>query len=196
MEKGTWAIALCWKHWWKNKTLRGIDWSVMCSKRMGRISMEGERKCTMGEGQKLAHGTGKAGSLWLCPAFPSLLLQQVKGIEACSIPCDYILHVFEVYVSGEKQRDGRDVLHQVVRTLILLSDSFGLSQGRCSSTSVTWWVFSCSPCRVLSPCRVVSTIPLCMIQCLGALLSKEWVHICPLLKRLLWDAEDAEQWGQ
>lgn len=95
----------------------------------------------------------------------------------------------------KKQRDGGDVLHQVVRTLLLLSDSFGL-QGRHSSISVAWWVFSCSPCRVLSPCRVVSTIPLCMIQCLGALLSKEWVHICPLLKRLLWDAEDTEQWGQ
>lgn len=99
-------------------------------------------------------------------------------------------------MSGEKQRDGGGVLHQVVRTLLLLSDSFGLSQGRHSSTSVAWWVFSWSPCRVLSRCRVGSTIPLCMIQCLGALLSKDWVHTCPLLKCLSWDAEDAEQWGQ
>lgn len=170
--------------------------SVMCSKHTGRISMEGERKCTVGEGQKLARGTGKAGSLWLCPALPSLLLQQVKRIQACSIPCDYILHVFEMYLSGEKQRDGGDVLHQVVLTLLLLSDSFGLSQVRHSSTSVAWWMFSWSRGRVLSCCRVVSTIPLFTVQCLGALLSKDWVHVCPLLKCVSWDAEDTEQWGQ
>lgn len=39
-----------------------------------------------GRGKEVHNGRGakagasKAGSLWLCPAFPSLLLQQVKGI--------------------------------------------------------------------------------------------------------------------